>query len=263
MTFFPVPGPEAGWILMLKSLAKALIPRQRLSDQIRDELKRMILCGDLKRGVKLPTEEKLAGQLKVSKVSVREALRNLETEGLIEKRRGIHGGSFVAHPGSEKMGEWVVNYFRVGMITPEELVDFRKTLEPALVVLAVERRTDEDLKAIKAVIEEIDRGVRRGKASTPKAVEFHRLIGDACHNRLISMVMEALVKVFEEILAKVPLTLEDAEYDLEHCKKIYRYLAESNKKKAQELMIEHFRTLAKIIERGKNAGPKKEKSRSR
>jgi len=89
---------------MLKSLPKAVLPRPRLSDQIRDELKRMILHGDLKRGVKLPTEEQLAAQLKVSKVSVREALRNLETEGLIEKRRGVHGGSFVAHPGSEKMG---------------------------------------------------------------------------------------------------------------------------------------------------------------
>src|SRR4030042_804072 len=126
---------------MLKNLEK-MFPRQaRISDQIRDELKRRILEGELRRGVKLPTEEQLAGQLKVSKVSVREALRNLETEGLIEKRRGNHGGSFVALPGSEKMGEWVVNYFRVGMITPEELVDFRQTLEPALVALAVERRT--------------------------------------------------------------------------------------------------------------------------
>jgi len=247
---------------MLKNLEKK-IPRQaRLSDQIRDELKRMILRGELKRGVKLPTEEQLAGQLKVSKVSVREALRNLETDGLIEKRRGIHGGSFVAHPGSEKMGEWVVNYFRVGMITPEELVDFRQTLEPALVALAVERRTDTDLRAIKALIDEIDQGVRRGKASTPKAVEFHRLIGEACHNRLISMVMEALVKVFEEILAKVPLTLEDAEYDLEHCKKIYGYLVQRKKKKAQDLMIDHFRTLAKIIQRDKKGGGKREKTRS-
>jgi GntR family transcriptional repressor for pyruvate dehydrogenase complex len=247
---------------MLKNLEKA-IPRQaRLSDQIRDELKRMILEGELKRGVKLPTEEQLAGQLKVSKVSVREALRNLETEGLIEKRRGIHGGSFVAHPGSEKMGEWVVNYFRVGMITPEELVDFRQTLEPALVALAVERRTDKDLRAIKAVIDEIDHGVSRGKKSTPKAVEFHRLIGEACHNRLISMVMEALVKVFEEILTKIPLTLDDAKYDLEHCKKIYGYLVESNKRKAQDLMIDHFKTLAKIIQREKKGGRKKRKVRS-
>ncbi len=242
---------------MLKNLDK-MIPRQaRISDQIRDELKRMILHGELKRGVKLPTEEQLAKQLKISKVSVREALQNLETDGLIEKRRGVHGGSFVAHPGTEKMGEWVVNYFRVGMITPEELVDFRQTLEPALVALAAERRTDEDLKAIKAVIDEIEEGIRRGKASTPKAVEFHRLIGEACHNRLISMVMEALAKVFEEILAKIPLTLKDATYDLEHCKKIYGYLVRRKKKNAQDLMIDHFKTLAKIIERGRKSGRKR------
>jgi GntR family transcriptional repressor for pyruvate dehydrogenase complex len=242
---------------MLKSLQKAVLPRPRLSDQIRDELKRMILRGSLKRGVKLPTEEQLAAQLKVSKVSVREALRNLETEGLIEKRRGIHGGSFVAHPGSEKMGEWVVNYFRVGMITPEELVDFRQTLEPALVALAVERRTEKDLKAIEAMIDDIEQGIRRGKMSTHKAVEFHRLIGEACHNRLISMVMEALVKVFEEILAKVPRTLEDAEYDLEHCKKIYETLVQRKKGKAQDLMVDHFKILSRIIERHKKLGQRK------
>ena len=247
---------------MLKNLEK-MIPRQaRLSDQIRDELKRMILEGELKRGVKLPTEEQLAGQLKVSKVSVREALRNLETDGLIEKRRGVHGGSFVAHPGSEKMGEWVGNYLRIGMITPEELVDFRQTLEPALVALAVERRTDKDLRDIKAIIDEIEKGIRRGEASTPKAVEFHRLIGEACHNRLISMVMEALVKVFEGILAKIPLTLEDAKYDLEHCKKIYGCLVQSKKKNAQDLMVEHFKTLAKIIERDKTGGRKRRTARS-
>jgi GntR family transcriptional regulator, transcriptional repressor for pyruvate dehydrogenase complex len=222
----------------------------------------LILRGDLKRGVKLPTEEQLAAQLKVSKVSVREALRNLETEGLIEKRRGVHGGSFVAHPGSEKMGEWVVNYFRVGMITPEELVDFRRTLEPALVALAVDRRTDKDLKAIQALIDQIDQGVRRGKLSTHKAVEFHRLIGEACHNRLISMVMEALVKVFEEILTKVPRTIEDAKYDLDHCKKIYDTLVQRKRGKAQDLMVDHFRILAKIIERGEKAGQRKGKTHS-
>jgi hypothetical protein len=75
--------------------------------------------------------------------------------------------------------------------------------------------------------------------------------------------MAALVKVFEEILAKVPRTLKDAEYDLDHCKKIYGYLVESNKKKAQDLMVDHFKILAKIIERGKKGGRKKSKARSR
>ena len=241
---------------MMKSLEKVTLSRLRISDQLTDALKSMILDGELKPGAKLPSEAQIAEQLHVSKVTVREALRDLETDGLLEKRRGFHGGSFVAHPGSEKMGEWVINYFRIGAITPQELVEFRQILEPAFVALAVERRSDEDLRAIKVIVDEIEEGIRRGQASTPKAIEFHRLVGEACHNRLISVVMEALVKVFEEILAKIPLTLEDAKYDLEHCKKIYDYLVQREKKKAQDLMVDHFKTLAKIIERNEKGAPR-------
>jgi DNA-binding FadR family transcriptional regulator len=236
---------------MLKDLETFILRGTRISDQIRDVLKRMILEGELKPGVKLPPEEQIAGQIKVSKVTLREALRHLETEGLIEKRRGVHGGSFVVHPGPEKMGESVINYVRVGMISPEELVDFRLILEPALVALAAERRTDGDLKAIHKVIEEIQEGLRQGRPSRSKALEFHRLIGEACHNRLISMVMEALVRVFREILDKIPMTLADGEEDLVSCERIYDSLVQRKRKKAQDLMVGHFRTLAKIIERHK------------
>ena len=237
------------------------INRTRVSDQIKKILKQAMMDGKLKPGDKIPTEEKMAQQFKVSKVTVREALRDLEAEGLIEKRRGIYGGSFIARPGSEKMGEWVINSFRIGAITPEELVDFRQILEPALATLAVERRTDEDLKAIQLIIKEVEEGIRRGKPSRSKAIEFHRLIAEACHNRLISMVMEALVNVFIEILSKIPMTLEDARVDLEYCKKIHHYLVYRQKKKAHDLMVNHFKTLTQIIEHPRRNHRKKRISR--
>ena len=71
----------------------------RVSDRIKNTLKQSILNGEFKPGEKLPREDQLAASFKVSKVSVREALRDLEGEGIIEKRRGIHGGNFVAQPG--------------------------------------------------------------------------------------------------------------------------------------------------------------------
>jgi len=233
------------------------IDRTRVSDQVKKVLKQAMMDGKLKPGDKIPTEEKMAQQFKVSKVSVREALRDLEAEGLIEKRRGLYGGSFIARPGSEKMGEWVINSFRIGAITPEELVDFRQILEPALATLAVERRTDEDLRAIHLIIKEIEEGIHQGKLNRSKAIEFHRLIAEACHNRLISMVMEALVSVFIEILSKIPMTLEDAKVDLEYCKNIYHYLVCSKKKQAHDLMANHFKTLTQIIEHPKRNHRKK------
>jgi GntR family transcriptional repressor for pyruvate dehydrogenase complex len=234
------------------------IDRTRVSDQVKKILKQAMMDGKYKPGDKIPTEEKMAQQFKVSKATIREALRDLEAEGLIEKRRGLYGGSFIARPGSEKIGEWVINSFRVGTITPEELVDFRQILEPALVSLAVERRTDKDLRAIQLIIQEIEEGILRGKPNRPKAIEFHRLIAEACHNRLISMVMEALVNVFIEILSKIPMTIEDAKVDLDYCKKIYHYLVYSKRKKAHDLMINHFKTLTQIIEHPKRNHRKKQ-----
>lgn len=236
---------------MQEPLKNVELQHQRLSDQVKDIIKQAILDGQFKPGDKLPPEDQIAEKFKVSKVTAREALREMETEGLIEKRRGIYGGSYVAEPGSEKMGELVINYYRFGGMTPEELVEFRQMLEPALVALAAERRTEDDLKAMQNNIKEVEESVDKGKPNQPKGIAFHRLIGNACHNRLISAVMEALVKVFEEILSKVPMSLEDARGDLEYNKKFYEYLLHRKKEEARELMLTHFQTLSEIIERSK------------
>jgi uncharacterized membrane protein len=57
--------------------------------------------------------------------------------------------------------------------------------------------------------------------------------------------------VFLEILSKVPMTLEDAKGDLEYNKKFYEYLLQRKGNEAQKLMVTHFQTLSKIIERSK------------
>jgi DNA-binding FadR family transcriptional regulator len=236
---------------MQEPFQNVVLRQERLSDQVKNHLKQAILDGKFVPGDKLPPEDQIAAMFKVSKVTAREALREMETEGLIEKRRGIHGGSFVAQPGSEKIGQVVNNFYRFGALTPEELVEFRQMLEPALVALAVERRTEDDLKAIKANIEEVEASIRHGRQNQPKAIEFHRLIADACHNRLISAVMEAMVQVFLEILSQIPFTLEDARGDLEYNKKFYEYLLHGKKEEARKLMETHFNTLTEIVERWK------------
>lgn len=238
---------------MREPLENVELRHQRLSDQVKDVLKQAIFDGQFKPGDKLPPEDQLAEKFNVSKVTAREALREMESEGLIEKRRGIYGGSFVAEPGSEKMGDLVINYYRFGGLTPEELVEFRQILEPQLAALAAERRTDEDLEAMQENIQEVEEAIKKGKPYQAKGIDFHRLIGNACHNRLISAVMEALVKVFLEILSKVPMTLEDAWGDLEYNKKFYEFLLNRQEQEARELMVTHFNTLTEIIERSKKS----------
>ncbi|RLB97506.1 MAG: hypothetical protein DRH34_15135, partial [Deltaproteobacteria bacterium] len=200
---------------MSESFEGVLLRKEKLSNQVKEVLKQAILEGKFKPGDKLPPETQLVDQLKVSKVTIREALNEMESEGLIEKRRGIYGGSFVAQPGFDKIGQVMNNFYQFGGLTPEELVEFRQILEPQLVAIAVERRTPEDLEAMKKNIQEVEAAISKGKPDQAKGIHFHCLIANACHNQLIGAIMSALVNVFLEVLSKVPMTLEDARGDLE------------------------------------------------
>lgn len=203
--------------------------------------------GDLKPGDRLPSEGEIARELAVSKVTVREALRELESDGVIEKRRGMYGGSFVAEPNLTKICDQVINYYHTGGITPHELVEFRRILEPTLVAMAAERRTEEDLEKIRANMEAFERSLDAGEMDHAVAIEFHRLIADACHNPLVSAVMAALVGVFTDILDQVPMSVEEARIDLDYCRKFYECLVQGQKEEARVLMKEHFDTLEDII----------------
>jgi DNA-binding FadR family transcriptional regulator len=152
----------------------------RLSDQVKDLITHAIFAGELRHGDKLPSEDRVAQDLGVSKVTVREALREMETQGLIEKRRGIYGGSFVAEPGCGKFSDLVMNYYRLGTITPEELAEFRQILEPSLIALAAERRTEEDLEAIRLNIDEFEKNLKQGNTENPfEAVDGSISVPDA------------------------------------------------------------------------------------
>ena len=229
-----------------------VIRKEKLSSQIKEILKQAIFEGKFKPGDKLPPETQLVDQLKVSKVTIREALNDMESEGLIEKRRGIYGGSFVAQPGFDKIGQVMNNFYQFGGLTPEELVEFRQILEPELVAIAVERRTTEDLEAMKKNIQQVEEAINKGRPDQAKGIYFHCLIANACHNQLVGAIMSALVNVFLEVLSKVPMTLEDARGDLEYNKKFYEFMLNGQKQEARELMVTHFKTLMDIIERSKN-----------
>ncbi len=231
---------------MSKTLQNAVIHKGRVSDQIKSILKQSILDGEFKPGEKFPPEIEIADKLQVSKVSIREALREMETEGLVRKKRGAFGGNFIAEPGSEKMVDVVINSYLFGGITASDLSDFRRVLEPGLARLAAERRTINDLDAMEQCIKIVDESIKNGRPDQTKAIEFHRHIADACQNRFISSLMEALVKVFQQVLAKSP-DLETAKKDVEYNRLFFKYIKERNGKEAEKIMTKHFDVLDEII----------------
>jgi len=227
--------------------------RLKMSDQVKGALVQDILEGRLNPGDKLAAEDQIAQEFKVSKVTVREALCSLESEGFIEKRRGLFGGSYVAQPSSNTMEQALSNCYRFGAFSPQEMVTFRKIVEPGFAALAAVNRTDEDLEQMRDHLSAVEKSLSLGVKPSERILEFHSLIAHACHNRLISAVSDALLDVFREILSGVGFRLDQDRAHLLYDKEMYSYICDRDSEGARKSMITHLKALTEIVERSEES----------
>ncbi len=212
----------------------------RLVDQVRGILRRAILEGRLKPGDKLPSESRLAAQLQVSGTAIREALSTLVAEGFIQKRRGATGGSFVADGNSQRILDVVLDCYHLGGLTLEEVIAYRRAVEPVVLELACEHRTDNDLAAMQANLDACGKAIAERRLDRERQVEFHRLIALATHNRFLIASMSAALMISREFTSGVSITFADGRKDFESNRYFFDCLRNRQKTKAKRLMEQHF-----------------------
>lgn len=173
-----------------------------------DRLKRLIHLGLLLPGERMPPERRLAEQISLSRVTLREALSVLEAEGYVTIRRGATGGAFVAEEAALRaMAECHVSADPAGAM---RVFEFRDVAEPEAARLAAIRRTPADLKRIDAALAALTAAesfgeIRRGEAA------LHLSVAEASGNRfLASALEEALASLF------LPLPEGDLERERQH-----------------------------------------------
>jgi len=219
---------------------KYAIKKIRVSDKIIAALEHEVLNGSLKLGDKLPTEIEIAAQFKVSKVAVREALRDMEVRGMIRKARGMYGGNFVSSPDLTRVGDSLVSCFQFGALTEDEIIDFRQTLEPVLIRKAIRHRTKEDLAEMKLNIQSCEDDLFLGKTDVAKHIRFHILIAKACRNKLFVTVMEAIAEIFEDIAKIWQEDKKKMRQDIDYNHLFYNCILHRREDEAETLMKEHF-----------------------
>jgi len=181
------------------------VQSQRSFESVVEQIRRHLERGTLAPGDKLPPERELAKQLKVSRHTLREALRSLEVTGLVEFRRGASGGAFIRESSGDAAIASFADQFRRGMIRPEHLTEARIIIGVSVARLACERRTEDDLKALKLNVDESEAAVlsddipRRARAN----LEFHRILAKASRNPVLVVVTDALVNVMEQVVALI------------------------------------------------------------
>lgn len=174
------------------------IKKSRLSEEVLRRLKAMIIDGTFKPGDQLPSERELSEMFQVSRASIREALRILETLGFLEAKVGVGGGTFV----KEVSIDALVNPFSELLGSEKELImemlDFRRVLETEIARSAAEYRTDDDLRRIEETIEQMRKDIADGGIGVEGDTAFHDAVAEASKNRvfrkMLSMAKSLLVQ---------------------------------------------------------------------
>jgi DNA-binding FadR family transcriptional regulator len=162
-----------------RTLALELV--ERFSDRIR--------AGQLQPGAKLPTEAAIMEEFEVSRTVVREAISKLQAAGLVETRHGI--GTFVIGPGDSPSFK----------ITPEQfgtlqdviaVLELRIGLETEAAGLAAQRRTMDNLAALRKALDAVIAAVEAGQDSVAADFQFHLEIARATQNSHFTELMATL-----------------------------------------------------------------------
>jgi GntR family transcriptional regulator, transcriptional repressor for pyruvate dehydrogenase complex len=163
------------------------------SRALAEELREAILAGKLDDGEVLPSEREMAGQADVSRGSVREALRALEAEGLIEVRSGRNGGAVVRVPGPESLGRPVAAFIRGAGLDDRPLAETLLVLEPPIAAIAAQKRTEEDLERLRDITDRLEAADDHGDRVALNA-DWHVAIGEATHNGLLAGILNGLAR---------------------------------------------------------------------
>jgi GntR family transcriptional repressor for pyruvate dehydrogenase complex len=229
--------------------------RPRLSEIILDYLMDKILSGALVPGDELPSETELATTFKVSKPTVRDALRHLAALGLVDIQQGRP--SSVGKVSSNTLSQ----FFRFAMVGAphkfRDIVAIRRSIECLAAPEAAKNINDAEIAEMGKILEDWRQCKMDYERWVVLDVSFHRLIATASRNVLLPFLMDALRGLMEDVM-RVPYARNvnrDPEKTYQRHLALGNAIAAHDPKLALALMEEHFEaSLAHIAAQEQAAG---------
>ena len=177
----------------------------RLAEVIAGELRDGILSGTYEDGDSLPKQEDLIERFGVSPPSIREALRVLETEGLVTVQRGNVGGARVHAPRADKVAYMLGLVLQHQGVAVRDIVQTLVRLDPACAALCAERtnRRRTVVPLLRANLRESKRVLADPEKYAPIAHDFHEIMVDNCGSPTMSLVVGALESLWTGHVARL------------------------------------------------------------
>lgn len=218
---------------MLKAIKKT-----RIYEEVVSQIHDLIREGKFKAGDQLPSERELAETFKVSRTSVREALRALEAQGLVVSRSG--SGTFVADLPVESLVAPLATLLIEEKSALADIFEMRKLIEPHIAALAAERATKKDVERMEKILEKQKEAISRGETGVEADSEFHYAIGQATQNQALEKLVSGLMDILSHSREESLQTPGRSQASLDSHYQILTAISDHDKEQAEQAMLAHI-----------------------
>ncbi len=179
------------------------VKQDRIAVAIVNQLKAAILSGRFKPGERMPTERELTEQFQVSRVVVREAIRELEIKGFVKILQGTTGGAYVTDLSFDHLNNAFLDLFLYNKLSVAELIQSRMVIECEIVRLAAANLEAEfDRRLQQALDAERSDGLSHADFVSNR-LRIHHILAEMSGNRLLQAIASSLLRLTGEVISEV------------------------------------------------------------
>jgi GntR family transcriptional regulator, transcriptional repressor for pyruvate dehydrogenase complex len=191
------------------SVARVHFPRlqqPKAHEYVAEQIRRHIALRLIAPGESLPSERELAGMFGVGRPTIQLALKDLAADRLVVSRRGRHGGTFVLEPADDTVvQDELISRLLARREELEELLDYRRSIEPLISKMAARLRKRSDLSSMRSMIRNMV-DAREEPEYMRFDTEFHLAVARATQNRFLLLSMEEIRLQLNDVLSLLPET---------------------------------------------------------
>jgi len=224
--------------------------RSTLHKQVAEKLQQLMISESLLPGHKLPSERALAERLDVSRTVIREAMRVLSAQGLLEVKPG--SGTYIRELSLNDAAASIGLYLDMHQVQNhyKDLMEIRRTLEIEIVGLAAERASGEDIVALETAVEEIERNREDAETFIRADLAFHECLAKATHNVLYSILLAPIADL--QLKFRLAAYKHDqqatVEGALDYHRRILERVRDQDTEGARQVMQDHLDQAQRVIE---------------
>lgn len=216
---------------------------------VQESLRDYIESNGLKAGDPLPPETFLAQQLGVGRNSVREAIKALESLGILETRRGV--GVFVKEFSFQPLLDNLAYGLGDSLRDIEELREIRRVLETGLIGKTIAQISEADIAELRAVTERMRQRAERNESFVEEDQQFHELLFRCQNNRMLNGLIEVFWRAFYKASDFANLTNSDPLSTWRDHHEIVEAIVARDVDRARTRLDEHYEGIKQVIDRNK------------